>query len=108
MNGRKPGGGRKVDVAMLDGQLAILEHAIAITNETGHPPGCVWLWGWTHCPRIAARNMVVELANPKGGKPYLAAGNPIKISDMDDTLPDARAPTLDGDRAAVLKWLDAG
>jgi len=31
--------GRKVDVAMLDSQLAILEHAIAITTVTGTPPG---------------------------------------------------------------------
>jgi len=194
------GVGRKVDVAMLDGQLAILEHAIAITNETGESPtrtgarhpsitpfetfhaknglfviaaGNDVLFGrmcaalglgalkddprfatnaarckhvkilkrmiemvtlerkkkhWiarleaagVPCgpiqnvakamsdPQILARNMVVELAAPDGGKPFLAAGNPIKISDMDDTLKDARAPTLDGDRQAVLDWLDDG
>lgn len=33
------GPGRKVDVAMLDAQLAILEHAIAIASVTGTPPG---------------------------------------------------------------------
>lgn len=33
------GTGRKVDVAMLDSQLAILEHAIAITSVTGTAPG---------------------------------------------------------------------
>ena len=194
------GVGRKVDVAMLDGQLAILEHAIAITNETGESPtrtgarhpsitpfetfhaknglfviaaGNDVLFGrmcaalglgalkddprfatnaarckhvkilkrmiemvtleqkkkhWiglleaagVPCgpiqnvakamadPQILARNMVVELAAPDGGKPFLAAGNPIKISDMDDTLKDARAPTLDGDRQAILDWLDEG
>lgn len=194
------GVGRKVDVAMLDGQLAILEHAIAITNETGTSPkrsgarhpsitpfetfhaknglfviaaGNDALFGrmcdalgldalkdderfatnearckhvkqlkrmielvtlerkkkhWiglleaagVPCgpiqnvakamkdPQILARNMVIELAAPDGGKPFLAAGNPIKISDMDDTLKDARAPTLDGDRAAILDWLDEG
>ncbi len=192
------GVGRKVDVAMLDGQLAILEHAIAITNETGTSPkrsgarhpsitpfetfhaknglfviaagndalfgrmcdalGLAGLKGdprfatnaarckhvkqlkrmielvtlerkkkhWiglleaagVPCgpiqnvakamkdPQILARNMVVELAAPDGGKPFLAAGNPIKISDMDDTLKDARAPTLDGDRQAILDWLE--
>ncbi|WP_456390526.1 CaiB/BaiF CoA transferase family protein [Profundibacter sp.] len=192
--------GRKVDVAMLDGQLAILEHAIAITNETGDSPkrsgarhpsitpfetfhaknglfviaaGNDVLFGrmcealgldamksdprfitnaarckhvkilkrmiemvtleqkkkhWiglleaagVPCgpiqnvakamadPQIQARNMVVELAAPGGGKPFLAAGNPIKISGMDDTLKDARAPTLDGDRQAILDWLDEG
>ena len=190
--------GRKVDVAMLDGQLAILEHAIAITHESGESPkrsgarhpsitpfetfhaknglfviaaGNDELFGrmcdalglgamkidprfatnaarckhvkilkrmiemvtleqkkkhWiglleaagVPCgpiqnvvkamkdPQILARNMVVELAAPDGGKPFLAAGNPIKISDMDDTLKDARAPTLDGDRQAILDWLD--
>ncbi|MCK0148485.1 CoA transferase [Marivita sp. S6314] len=34
----KTGIGRKVDIAMLDAQLAILEHAIAITTVTGTPP----------------------------------------------------------------------
>lgn len=34
----KTGLGRKVDVAMLDSQLAILEHAVAITTATGTPP----------------------------------------------------------------------
>lgn len=192
------GVGRKVDVAMLDGQLAILEHAIAITNESGESPKrsgarhpsitpfetfhaqnglfviaagndalfarmCMALgldaldqdprfstnaarckhvkilkrlietvtlgekkkhWiakleaAGVPCgpiqnvakamcdPQIMARNMVIEIAAPDGGKPFLAAGNPIKISDMDDTLQDARAPTLDGDRAAILAWLD--
>ncbi|MCE8508018.1 CoA transferase [Ruegeria pomeroyi] len=32
------GAGQKVDVAMLDSQLALLEHAIAITSVTGEPP----------------------------------------------------------------------
>ena len=35
----KTGKGQKIDVAMLDSQLAILEHAVAITSETGIPPG---------------------------------------------------------------------
>ncbi|MFZ7089838.1 CaiB/BaiF CoA transferase family protein [Primorskyibacter sp. 2E233] len=34
----KTGKGRKIDVSMLDSQLAILEHAIAITTITGKPP----------------------------------------------------------------------
>jgi CoA:oxalate CoA-transferase len=32
------GGGRKIDVSMLDSQLAILEHAIALTTVTGKAP----------------------------------------------------------------------
>ncbi|UWQ06134.1 CaiB/BaiF CoA-transferase family protein [Aliiroseovarius crassostreae] len=35
----RTGEGQKVDVAMLDSQLAILEHAVAISNETGVAPG---------------------------------------------------------------------
>lgn len=199
--------GRKVDVAMLDGQLAILEHAIAITNESGDSPkrsgarhpsitpfetfhaknglfviaaGNDVLFGRmcdalgldqmktdprfiTNAARckhvkilkrmiemvtleqkkkhwialleeagvpcgpiqnvakaikdpqiiarnmqIIARNMVIDLPAPDGGKPFKAAGNPIKISGMDDTLKDARAPTLDGDRQVILDWLDEG
>lgn len=36
---KETGVGRKVDVAMLDSQLAILEHAIALTAVNGVPPG---------------------------------------------------------------------
>jgi CoA:oxalate CoA-transferase len=35
----KTGQGAKIDVAMLDAQLAIQEHSIAITTATGKPPG---------------------------------------------------------------------
>ncbi|EBA08967.1 CaiB/BaiF CoA transferase family protein [Sagittula stellata] len=35
----RTGKGRKVDVAMLDSQLAILEHAVALTTVTGKAPG---------------------------------------------------------------------
>jgi CoA:oxalate CoA-transferase len=196
----KTGQGRKIDVAMLDSQIAILEHAVAITGETGIPPApsgarhpsitpfetfhaknglfviaagndvlfakmcdvlglgplledprfasnaarckhvkilkrlietvtlarkkkywlkrldkagvpCAAIQNVAEAmsdPQIIARNMVVELAAPDGGKPFLAAGNPIKISGMDDTLMDARAPVLDGDRQVILDWLNEG
>lgn len=35
----RTGKGAMIDVAMLDAQLAILEHAVAITTATGVPPG---------------------------------------------------------------------
>ncbi|MGR3368158.1 MAG: CaiB/BaiF CoA transferase family protein [Sagittula sp.] len=35
----RTGKGRKIDVAMLDSQLAILEHAVALTTVTGKAPG---------------------------------------------------------------------
>ena len=193
----KTGLGRKVDVAMLDGQLAILEHAVAITSVTGTPPGpsgarhpsitpfetfhasdglfviaagndalfarlCDVLGlplasdprfatnparcdnarmlkrlieavtldqpkaHWIDLleaagvptgpiqnvaqamrdPQILARNMVVDVLDA-GGKPaFTAAGNPIKISGMEDRKTRDPAPDLDGDRAAILDWLD--
>lgn len=187
------GRGRMIDIAMLDCQLAILEHAIAITNVTGTAPGpCgarhpaitpfetfhaedglfVIAAGndvlfakladvlghpeWAKDPRFAtnparceharllkrviemitltkpaahwiarleeagvptgpiqnvaealqdpqliARNMVREL-----GKTGIAtAGNPIKMSGLEDRLEVHEAPDLDGDRAAILEWL---
>ncbi len=194
----KSGVGRKVDVAMLDGQLAILEHAIAITSETGVPPTrtgarhpsitpfetfhardglfviaagndalfarvCAaidlgpldkderFATNAARCkhvkilkrlietvtltqdkahwiaildaagvptsaiqdveqvikdPQIIARNMIVEIGVAGGGKPFLAAGNPIKISGMDDTLENTCSPRLDGDRSTILEWLE--
>ncbi|WP_424939861.1 CaiB/BaiF CoA transferase family protein [Aliiroseovarius sp. S253] len=190
--------GQKVDVAMLDSQLAIIEHAIAITGETGispepsgarHPsiapfetyhaadgllviacgndvlfrklcevigkpywatrpefennmarcenvqllrrrietvtlghPRAHWLKVLAaegipcapiqnvaeamQDPQILARNMVKHLPAPDGGKPFVAAGNPIKMDSVDDSRQPDAAPLLDGDRAAILDWLD--
>lgn len=189
--------GRKVDVAMLDGQLAILEHAVAITSVTGTPPGptgarhpSITPFETFHAsdglfviaagndalfgrlcdvlglpladdPRFAtnparcenarllkrlieavtldqpkdhwidrledagvptgpiqnvadamrdsqilARNMVVDVLDVDGKPAFKAAGNPIKISGMEDLGTRGPAPDLDGDRAAILDWLD--
>jgi CoA:oxalate CoA-transferase len=192
----RTGAGRKVDVAMLDSQLAILEHAVAITTATGTPPApsgarhpsitpfetfhaadglfviaagndalfarlCDVLGlpiaqdprfatnparcenartlkrlieaitldrpksHWIekleaagvptgpiqnvaevlHDRQILARNMVVDVLGPDGRPAFVAAGNPIKLSGMDDPATRAPAPALDGDRAAILDWL---
>lgn len=63
----KTGLGQKVDVAMLDSQLAILEHAIAITGETGTAPGPS---GARH-PSIAP----FETFHAEDGLFVIAAGN---------------------------------
>ncbi len=63
----KTGLGQKVDVAMLDSQLAILEHAIAITGETGNAPGPS---GARH-PSIAP----FETFHTEDGLIVIAAGN---------------------------------
>ncbi|SHL23229.1 CoA:oxalate CoA-transferase [Roseovarius marisflavi] len=188
--------GRKVDVAMLDSQLAILEHAIALTTVTGTPPvpsgarhpsitpfetfhaadglfviaagndalfarlcevlglpladdprfatnparcdnnrllkrlieavtlgepKAYWiatleaagvptgpiqnLTEVLQDPQILARNMVVDVLDHAGKPAFVTAGNPIKISGLNDPKTRAPAPELDGDRQAVLDWL---
>lgn len=196
---RERGGtGRKIDVAMLDSQMAILEHGIAMTSANGTPPGpsgarhpsitpfetfhaedglfviaagndalfrtlCAtlplpiaddprfatnrarcdnarllkrlieavtiekprqhWIDRLTAAgvptgaiqdiaqamedPQILSRNMVVDVAAPDGGPAFKAAGNPIKMTGLADTGARGAAPRLDGDRAAILAWLDA-
>ena len=189
--------GRKIDVAMLDSQLAILEHAIAITTVTGKPPGpsgarhpsitpfetfhasdglfviaagndtlfeklCValdlplagdarfatnparcenarllkrlieavtidktrahWIARLTAAgiptgpiqnieqalkdPQILARNMVVDILDRNGRPVFKAAGNPIKMSGLEDRGFRRPAPELDGNRGEILRWLE--
>ncbi|AKO97044.1 MAG: CoA transferase [Marinovum algicola] len=191
------GKGRKIDVAMLDSQLAILEHAIAITTATGTPPGrtgarhpsitpfetfhasdglfviaagndqlferlCVCLalpiaedprfaTNPARCknarllkrlieavtldntaafwiaklgaagiptapiqdvaqvlkdPQIEARRMVVDVLDRNGRHAFTAAGNPIKLSGMEDRTTRRPAPDLDGNRGEILHWLE--
>jgi CoA:oxalate CoA-transferase len=188
------GKGRFVDVAMLDGQYAILEHAIALTGETGVAPGpngarhpsitpfetfhaqdglfviaagndalfgklcdvldlplrsdprfvtnmarcdnhallkrlieavtlgqpkAHWIAALTeagiptgpiqniaeamHDPQLMARNMIATVQ--QGNKKHAAAGNPIKMSGLEDCREKPPAPLLDQHRDAILKWL---
>ncbi len=55
-------------------------------------------------PQVAARNMIVTANDPDIG-PLKMQGNPIKLSAYADPSERAPAPALDGDRAAILKWL---
>ena len=193
----KTGLGRKIDVAMLDSQLAIMEHAIAITAATGIPPGrtgarhptitpfstyrasdgffviaagndamfralCAALrlpladdprfaTNAARCdhhallkrlieavtlehtvahwigvledaglptarvqdmaealrdPQILARNMVLPVAAAPGRPAFTAPGNPIKMTGLPEAEHRPPAPGLDGDRQAILRWLD--
>jgi len=193
----KTGLGAKIDIAMLDAQLAIQEHAVAITTATGTPPGrtgarhptitpfstyraadgffviaagndamfatlCITLnlpladdprfatnaarcehhallkrlieavtlgapvahWIATleaahlptgrvqdmgqvlQDPQLLARHMVLPITASPGGPSFTAAGNPIKMSTLDEITARAPAPRLDGDRAAILAWLN--
>ncbi len=191
--------GQKVDVSMLDSQLALLEHAVAITSVTGHSPRpsgarhpsitpfetfhardglfviaagndalfaslCKTLGlplaedprfatNLARCenarllkrlieavtldqpkqhwiqelqragiptgpiqdvaqvmqdPQILARNMVVDVCDADGHPQYKAAGNPVKLSALPDPVTRRPAPSLDGNRKDILKWLANG
>ncbi len=195
----RTGQGAMVDVAMLDAQLAIQEHSLAITTATGKPPGrtgarhptitpfstyrasdgfvviaagndaifsrlCATLGldlgadprfatNAARCdnhallkrlleavtltetvahwiavlegaglptarvqdmaevlrdPQILARNMVLPITAQAGGPAFVAPGNPIKMSTLPEIATRKPAPRLDGDRQAVLDWLDRG
>lgn len=194
----KTGLGAKVDVAMLDSQLAIQEHSIALTTATGRAPGrtgarhptitpfstyraadgffviaagndamfehlCKTLdlplkagdprfaTNAARCdnnallkrlieavtlehpaahwiakleaaglptarvqdmsevlqdPQLLARAMVLPIAPDAQGNRFTAPGNPIKLSTLPELTTRPAAPALDGDRAAILKWLN--
>jgi CoA:oxalate CoA-transferase len=194
----KTGLGAKVDVAMLDAQLAIQEHSIALTTATGRAPGrtgarhptitpfstyraadgffviaagndamfehlCKTLdlplkagdprfaTNAARCdnnallkrlieavtlehpaahwiakleaaglptarvqdmsevlqdPQLLARAMVLPIAPDAQGNRFTAPGNPIKLSTLPELTTRPAAPALDGDRAAILKWLN--
>lgn len=58
-------------------------------------------------PQLLARNMIVRIEGRNDGPAFVAAGNPIKMTGLDDTARRPPAPSLDGDRQAVLDWLGA-
>jgi CoA:oxalate CoA-transferase len=101
----KTGRGAKVDIAMLDAQLAIQEHALAITAATGIPPG-----------RTGARHPTItpfSTYRAADGFFVIAAGNDAMFADLCATLglgaldEDPRFATNAGrcDNHAVLKRL---
>lgn len=59
-------------------------------------------------PQIRARNMVLPVTPHPGGPNFTATGNPIKLSTLPEVAALPPAPRLDGDRAAILAWLDRG
>jgi CoA:oxalate CoA-transferase len=82
-------------------------HWIATLDAAGVPTGLVQTMAEVlRDPQLKARNMIVPVAARPGGPAFTAAGNPIKMSDLPDPETRAPAPALDGDRAAILRWLD--
>ncbi|EIE51954.1 carnitine dehydratase [Salipiger aestuarii] len=59
-------------------------------------------------PQLGARNMIVDVLDRYGRASFKAAGNPIKMSGMEDPPARPAAPELDGNRADILRWLEKG
>ncbi|MGH6976542.1 MAG: CaiB/BaiF CoA transferase family protein, partial [Stellaceae bacterium] len=80
-------------------------HWLAVFEQAGIPAGPInnVKQALDH-PQVAARNMLVTVDDPKSS-PLKLAGNPMKISGMDDSPTRTPAPDLDADRAAILKEL---
>lgn len=57
-------------------------------------------------PQILARNMVLPVLPHPDGPGFSAPGNPVKMSSLPEVACLPPAPRLDGDRAAILAWLD--
>ena len=57
-------------------------------------------------PQLRARNMVLPVTPQPGGPAFTAPGNPIKLSTLPEKAALPPAPRLDGDRAAILAWLE--
>lgn len=56
-------------------------------------------------PHVAARNMIIEAADPEAG-PVRMAGNPIKMTGFADPTTRPPAPALDADRERVLALIE--
>ncbi|MDZ4097045.1 MAG: CoA transferase [Paracoccaceae bacterium] len=82
-------------------------HWIATLDAAGVPTGRVQNMAEALAdPQVLARNMVVPITPRAGGPAFAASGNPIKMSTLPEITTRGPAPALDGDRAAVLTWLD--
>jgi CoA:oxalate CoA-transferase len=55
-------------------------------------------------PQVAARNMIVEIDDPKAGR-FRGFGCPIKMSAFADPHVRPSAPDLDADRERILEEL---
>jgi CoA:oxalate CoA-transferase len=81
------------------------EHWVAVLEQAGIPCGPVnnVAQALAH-PQTAARNMLIDVADPVTG-PLRLAGNPMKFSAFADPSERAPAPDLDADRSAILHEL---
>jgi CoA:oxalate CoA-transferase len=57
-------------------------------------------------PQLRARKMILPVTPHPDGPAFTAPGNPIKMSTLPEATTLPPAPRLDGDRKAILAWLD--
>lgn len=83
-------------------------HWIATLDAAGVPTGRVQNMAEALAdPQVIARHMVTPIAAAPGRPAFTATGNPIKMTGLPEPGTRAPAPLLDGDRSAILQWLDA-
>ncbi|MGB0960819.1 MAG: CaiB/BaiF CoA transferase family protein [Halocynthiibacter sp.] len=82
-------------------------HWISLLEKAGIPTGPIQAMDEVLTdPQLIARNMIVEI-DSNGARPaFKAAGNPIKMSGLEDTTHRSPAPLLDEHRDKILRWLD--
>ncbi|MCX7287838.1 MAG: CoA transferase [Rhodobacterales bacterium] len=86
---------------------ATMDHWIAALEGAGLPTARVQNMAEVlRDPQILARNMVLPVVPRPGGPAFTATGNPVKMSTLPEATSRAAAPALDGDRQAILDWLD--
>jgi len=95
---------RLIETVTLERPVA---HWLAVLDAAGLPTARVQdMLEVLQDPQILARNMVLPVTARPGGPAFTATGNPIKMSTLPDPPGRGPAPALDGDRAAILGWLD--
>lgn len=82
-------------------------HWIETLEAAGLPTGKVQTMAEVLAdPQLLARHMVLPVEPNAQGTRFTAPGNPIKMSTLPEISTRAAAPALDGDRQALLAWLD--
>lgn len=82
-------------------------HWIETLEAAGLPTGKVQTMAEVlQDPQLLARHMVLPVEPNAQGTRFTAPGNPIKMSTLPEISARAAAPALDGDRQALLAWLD--
>lgn len=76
-------------------------------EAAGLPTACVQDMGQVlRDPQLLARAMVLPVEAAGGRPAFVSPGNPVKMSTLPELSSRPPAPVLDGDRAAILAWLD--